>query len=308
MTASDSVQVAPASSPFDLDDENLYQTWRRDKLARVPRGADDLVVELHDARQLSPAEYQAMNRALARANMVFYRLPRHRGLHKADLRALGRQFGLQRLDNNLCADEDSITSLRVVENRGKGEYIPYSNQRLNWHTDGYYNASDQQVRAVILHCVQPAAQGGDNAFLDHELAYIRLRDQDPELVRALMAADAMTIPANVQGGREIRPAHSGPVFSVDAAGRLHMRYSARTRNVVWRSDPATQAAVQALGLLFRDDSPFIVRHRLKSGEGVLSSNVLHSRSAFVDDDASGQVRLLYRARYLDRVADSRDER
>jgi alpha-ketoglutarate-dependent taurine dioxygenase len=123
-----------------------------------------------------------------------------------------------------------------------------------------------------------------------------------------MASDVMTIPANVRNGEEIRPAQTGPVFSVDDAGHLHMRYSARTRNVVWKDDRATQAAVQALVSLFREDSPYIVRHRLKSGEGVLSNNVLHCRTAFEDDAERGQVRLLYRARYFDRIVDTRMRR
>ncbi len=38
----------------------------------------------------------------------------------------------------------------------------------------------------------------------------------------------MTIPANVEGGREIREARTGPVFSVDTKdGTLHMRYTKR---------------------------------------------------------------------------------
>jgi multidrug resistance efflux pump len=37
------------------------------------------------------------------------------------------------------------------------------------------------------------------------------------------------------------------VFAIDAElGFLHMRYTARTRSIVWKSDPTTQAAVKAL--------------------------------------------------------------
>jgi hypothetical protein len=39
---------------------------------------------------------------------------------------------------------------------------------------------------------------------------------------------------------------------------------------------------------------------MKPGMGLVSHNVLHDRSAFVDDPAS--PRLLYRARFLDRAA------
>jgi hypothetical protein len=216
------------ASPFDPADEEAYAAWREQKLAGYPRSLEEVTVEISDGFQLSGRELDAMNGALKRANLAVYRLPHAREGGKAAIRQLGHQFGLEQLDNNLCSDEDSITSLTVVAKRREGEYIPYTSQRLNWHTDGYYNSPDRQIRGVILHCVQPAATGGENAFLDHEIAYMQLRDENPAFVRALMAPDAMTIPPNVLNGREIRPQQTGPVFSIDASGHLHMRYSART--------------------------------------------------------------------------------
>jgi hypothetical protein len=41
------------------------------------------------------------------------------------------------------------------------------------------------VRGLILHCVQSAATGGENQLLDHEIAYILLRDENPDHIRAL---------------------------------------------------------------------------------------------------------------------------
>lgn len=304
-SAPDTAGIPRPPSPFDLDNDAAYRVWRSRKLAAAPAAPGELLVPVADGMCLSEAEQDAVHAALARANLVIYQLPGSRGADKLMIRQLGRQFGLQRLDDNLCADEDSITSLTVVEKRSEGEYIPYTNKRLNWHTDGYYNPPDRQIRGVILHCVQPAAQGGENAFLDHELAYIALRDQDPGLIRALMAPDAMTIPPNIQNGRQLRSEQSGPVFSLDPAGHLHMRYSARVRNVVWKDDSATRDAAEALLGLFRLGSPYILRHRLKSGQGVLTNNVLHCRSGFDDDAQRGQTRLLYRARYYDRVVDPR---
>ena len=146
-------------------------------------------------------------------------------------RRLGARLGLARLHANPLADEDGITSLMAAPGKSARGYIPYSSQRLLWHTDGYYNAPQERIGAFILHCVQPAAEGGDNRLLDHEIAYILLRDADPDFVRALCAPDAMTIPAHVDDGTEIRSAQAGPVFSTDAdTGALHMRYTTRTRS------------------------------------------------------------------------------
>ncbi|MEA3241848.1 MAG: TauD/TfdA family dioxygenase [Pseudomonadota bacterium] len=290
-------------SPFDLDDERAYLAWRERKLAGVPRSIEELCVTIQDGCQLSGQEMDAVHKALQRANFAIYAFKGSAGEDKALIRQLGRQLGLERLDDNLCSDEDGITSLKVVEKRREGEYIPYTSKRLNWHTDGYYNSLDRQIRGVILHCVQPAAAGGESALMDHEITYIQLRDKNPGHIQALMAADAMTIPPNVQSGKQIRPEQGGPVFSVAADGHLHMRYSARARNIVWKDDSSTQAAVEFLLSLFQQDSPYIFRHRLKSGQGILTNNVLHCRSSFEDDTATGQTRLLYRARYFDRIVD-----
>jgi hypothetical protein len=174
---------------------------------------------------------------------------------------------------------------------------------LQWHTDGYYNTPEQQVRAVILHCVRPAAKGGENLLLDVELLYIALRDYEPALIAALQHLEALTIPANRQGGRELRPARSGPVFSSEpvsdpGSGTLHMRYSARQRNIIWRDDPDTRRAVMVITEMLAGDHPGKLRVRLAPGEGLISNNALHNRSGFDGD----RGRLLYRARYYRRVA------
>ncbi len=308
--------ATPRQSPFALDNDALYQRWRAWKLENYPARAEDVVVEVQDARVLTPAEAGRLLDVCRKANMVIYRrrlgaladsaavpdaaLPPPSLESKAIVRLLGERFGLRSLDSNLLADEDSITSLEVVPEKSGRGYIPYSNRRLLWHTDGYYNPPSGRIRAMVLHCVSPAAEGGENALLDPEIAYIRLRDADPAHVRALMAPDAMTIPPNTEEGAE-RPASVGPVFAIDSTGgNLHMRYTARTRSILWKDDSATRAAVRALEQLLADDSPTVFRYRLNAGEGLLCNNVLHNRTAFQDGD--GARRLLYRARYHDRIA------
>lgn len=290
----------PQPSPFAPENEASYRRWRDRKLEGYPLEATVLMVEVGDPRRLEPAEAEEMVRICRKTNMVIYRSRLGRLADKGIPRKLGARFGLNRLDSNLLADEDSITSLEVVPGKSGRGYIPYSNRRLLWHTDGYYNPPSGRIRAMVLHCVRPAVEGGENALLDPEIAYIRLRDADPAHVRALMAPDAMTIPPNTEEGAE-RPASVGPVFAIDSTGgNLHMRYTARTRSIVWKDDAATRAAVRALEQLLADDSPTVFRYRLNAGEGLLCNNVLHNRTAFQDaDDAR---RLLYRARYHDRIA------
>ena len=110
----------------------------------------------------------------------------------------------------------------------------------------------------------------------------------------------MTIPARLGDAGVARAAQSGPVFSVDAdSGALHMRYTARTRSIEGRADACTREAVAFLRELLGHDGPQRLRLRLQAGMGIVGHNVLHERSAFVDDPAA--PRLLYRARSLDRV-------
>jgi alpha-ketoglutarate-dependent taurine dioxygenase len=274
-----------------------YQRWRERKLAAYPRRVEDLAVEVGDPGNLTDAEVGKLREVCARANMAVYSGPRA-GLAGKDLvRRIGARLGLERLQANPFADEDGISSLETTTEKAARGYIPYSNRRLLWHTDGYYNPPAQRIRAFILHCARPAAAGGENRLLDHEIAWLMLRDADPGYVEALSAPDAMTIPANTDEGMP-RPAQSGPVFS-DDGGALHMRYTARTRSIEWRADEKTRAAVQRLNAILESASPYVFTLRLAPGQGLVCNNVLHDRSAFTD--APGAGRLVYRARYLDRL-------
>ena len=297
-----SARPSGGGQPFSLDDADAYRRWRDVKLARYPRRIEDLVVELRDPRAPSAAELAELTRVCRSANMAIYASPLAGVADKDIPRRLGERLGLARLDANMLADDDGISSLNVAEAKSARGYIPYSNKRLLWHTDGYYNPPERRIHAFILHCVQPAAAGGDNRLLDHEIAYILLRDANPEFIRALSAPDAMTIPANTEDGSETRAAQTGPVFSLDGGGNLHMRYTARTRSIEWRPDDSTHAARQFLEQLLAGDSPYVFNHRLAAGQGLVCNNVLHNRSAFEDDAAHGVSRLLYRARYYDRIA------
>jgi alpha-ketoglutarate-dependent taurine dioxygenase len=181
------------------------------------------------------------------------------------------------------------------------QYIPYTNRAINWHTDGYYNTADRQIHALNLHVVQQAASGGENGLMDHEMAYLLLREKNPDYIRALMGPRVMTIPARFdEGGKAARQEEPGPVFSIAPAGDLHMRYTIRVNNVIWSDDPLTREALDALRNLLEGDGPYKYRGRLESGMGLVSNNVLHDRAAFSDD--ATHKRHYYRARYFDRLA------
>jgi len=289
-------------APFDLENEADYTAWREQKLLAYPTSIEALIVEVNNPHQLTNAEFEALHACCRKTNMVIYAGPTGSDPDKTIPKSLGKQFGLTELDYNMGADDDGVTALKVVEGKWRGGYIPYTNRPIHWHTDGYYNLPERQIHGLLLHCVSAAASGGENALLDHEIAYIHLRDKNPEYIRVLMAPDVMTIPPNNENGEQLRPARSGPVFSVLEDGSLHMRYTARTRSIEWSPDPLTRAAIKTLEAFLDSSSPYIYRATLQPGQGLISNNVLHDRSGF-DDDAE-HTRQLYRLRYYQRISDT----
>jgi alpha-ketoglutarate-dependent taurine dioxygenase len=295
-------------NPFIPDSPEDYLRWRDHKLARAITDTSELIVEIKDPRSLTSSEHAALLDRCRRSNMVIYATHTEHAneepVNEETVRQFGLQFGLNSLDANWLAGEQGITRVTVSVDDGQRQaYIPYTDRAIKWHTDGYYNPPDRQVRSMILHCVHSAGQGGENRLLDHEIAYLMLRDEDSDFIRALSAADAMTIPERTDEYGVARAAQTGPVFSLDPAnGALHMRYTARTRSIVWKQDATTLAAVAALEKLLASDLPYIHRTRLEPGMGLLCNNVLHDRAAF--SDTPGSPRLLYRARYHERIAAS----
>jgi hypothetical protein len=286
------------SSPFDLEDRDTYLRWREHRLAHAIVDTGELIVEVADPLHVSQAERDALLTRCQRSNMAIYASKVE--MDEIMLRAFGAQFGLVDLDANWLADKHGISRITVSNpDNQRQTYIPYTDRAIKWHTDGYYNPSERQIRGMLLHCVRNAGTGGENRVMDHEIAYILLRDQNPDFIRALCAPDVMTIPARVDEFDGVREAQTGPVFSEDAQGNLHMRYTARTRSIEWKQDALTLAAVAALETILDADSPHIHQLKMESGMGLLCNNVLHDRSAFTD--APTNPRLLFRARYLNRV-------
>ncbi|HKJ07902.1 MAG TPA: TauD/TfdA family dioxygenase [Gammaproteobacteria bacterium] len=291
---------ARPGGPFDPDDDAAFQRWSEAKLARYPANIDELIVEVKDPQRLTRSEYTAMRDCLRRANMVIYAGPTLDGRDRCVPLSLARRFGLSRLDRNWLCDFDGLSSLTVAADGERMKYVPYTNRRIHWHTDGYYNDPERQIRALLLHCSRPAARGGDNALLDHELAYLLLRRENPDFIRALMDPLALTIPPGTETGGVARPERPGPVFSVHpGSGRLHMRFTARRHNAHWKDSAPIHAARARLGAILEGEQGYVLRGRLEAGMGLVSNNVLHDRSDFEDSD--GQKRLVYRARFHDAI-------
>jgi hypothetical protein len=238
------------NDPFDLSCEKAYIAWRARKLRAYPADIADLRVSIERLDRPAAPELAALRDRVETFNMALVQTDPAR-IDKESLLAFTRSLGLVRTDANLFADASAVSSIAATPRASGndtpstgagsgaaalGDFIPYTNKPLSWHTDGYYNDQDSQVGAWCLFCVRAARDGGENGLIDHEMAYIALRDESPQHIAALCHPQALIIPAHIQDGRIIRPESVGPVFSC-RDGRLHMRYSARGRNVLWRDTP-----------------------------------------------------------------------
>ena len=288
-----------------LKEKHSYEEWRAQKLYKYPNDVQQLIIELNNPIKLMDKELLDIKSSCLKANIAIYRCTENEQNDRNILISIAQQLGLHQLDANVCAEEDRIS---VITDKGKQAtpYIPYTNHPLNWHTDGYYNAHQQRIHSFMMHCVQPAKSGGENMYLDPEIAYILLRDQNPDYITALMQDDVMMIPANTLNAKQIRPAQSGPVFYIDDTSQaLCMRYTARKRSIVWKQDKVVQHALAFLQDVLQD-SPYIFHYSLKAGEGVICNNVLHNRSAFDDYEDENKKRMLFRGRFYNRVASNQN--
>ena len=189
-----------------LDDEAAYRHWREKKLSQYEAAVNELMTPVADLAAPTDAERAAIMERMEKTNMALYTSPagtQDDDVADALLLGLGHAFGLRALEDHRSANRNGVVRIEIVGDGGRAGYIPYTDRPISWHTDGYYNfqGTGRCVQAMILHCGRAAAEGGVNRVLDHEIAWLRLRDRDPDALRLLMHPQAMTIPESVESQR-----------------------------------------------------------------------------------------------------------
>lgn len=279
---------------FDLGSNEDYLKWRDEKLAAYPKNVGELVVELGDMTAMTPVEKAKILETVERANMCVYTAGSAE-LEMSSLLALGKQLGVRHTDKSARhAQSDELTDSGILN-----KAIPFSTRHCNWHTDATYYGSDNTIQALFLLCKRPAVEGGSNKVLDHEVLYIQLRDKDPDALEVLMRKDCFNYRNPATG--EIDLHRGGKVFWTNADGHLCHRFSFRKTDMAWSGDSDVAAAGHVLESLISDESAHAIEGRLESGMGLISNNVLHTRERLVDSDDAAKKRLLFRARFYDRV-------
>ena len=114
-------------NPFDLANDEAYKKWRQIKLAAYPASLDELIVPIADVNAVTDDELRQLKQVIHRYNLVIYDLGAEGFVSKAQIRQFARVLDLDRIDNNICSDEDSITALQVSDAGQKKIYIPYTN-------------------------------------------------------------------------------------------------------------------------------------------------------------------------------------
>lgn len=279
---------------FDLGSNEDYLKWRDEKLAAYPKNVGELVVELGDMTAMTAAEKDKILETVERANMCVYTAGSAE-LEMNSLLALGKQLGVRNTDKSVRhAQSDELTDSGILN-----KAIPFSTRHCNWHTDATYYGSDKTIQALFLLCKRPAVEGGSNKVLDHEVLYIQLRDKDPGALEALMNKDCFNYRNPATG--EIDLHRGGKVFWTNTDGHLCHRFSFRKTDMAWSGDSDVTAARKVLESLISDEPAHVIEGRLESGMGLISNNVLHTRERLVDSDDAAKKRLLFRARFYDRV-------
>ncbi len=284
--------------------DDFYRKWKDARLEAAEAAKTAGFVEIADLSNPSESEKSELIRRCTAANLALYQT--HESSAQRDkLRAFAEAMGLRIAEKHRSAGGDGIVALRESDAPSQKGYIPYSKRKMNWHTDGYYNAPDERISAMVLHTATPADDGGSNQFLDHTIAFIRLMDENPAYAAALMHPEAMTIPENVESDGSVRPVSTGPVFFADAdTGAMQMRYTARTRSISWRDDSLTREAVAFLQETLEKPDPLTISLRFEEGQGVLCNNVLHDRTGFDAERQAFSPRVVYRVRFHNRVKGS----
>jgi len=279
-------------SPFILENETEYKNWRQTKLELYPLNISKFSIPL-DINNFQKKDLDLIKFNMNKYNFALYNFKSE--LTNNELENFCTMLNLNNSISNLFSDSKNISDIRDhkdTNNNQIGEYIPYTNKPLNWHTDGYYYPLNNSVKSFLLHCVNPAHRGGENLLLDHEILYILIRDHNPSYIKILMENNIMGIPRNKNNAESTNI--NGPVFFIDDEYSLNMRFTSRQQNIVWKKSDIIDKIKKFIFNFVESDTKYITKILLKKNQGYIANNILHKREKFFDNK---NKRLLKRIRF-----------
>lgn len=279
-------------SPFILENETEYKNWRQTKLELYPLNINKFSIPL-DINNFQKKDLDLIKFNMNKYNFALYNFKSE--LKNNELENFCTMLNLNNSISNLFSDSKNISDIKDhkdTNNNQIGEYIPYTNKPLNWHTDGYYYPLNNSVKSFLLHCVNPAHRGGENLLLDHEILYILIRDHNPSYIKILMENNIMGIPRNKNNTESTNI--NGPVFFIDDEYSLNMRFTSRQQNIVWKKSDIIDKIKKFIFNFVESDTKYITKILLKKNQGYIANNILHKREKFFDNK---NKRLLKRIRF-----------
>ena len=282
-----------------LAHHDTYQHWRDAKLEHAATDIEQTLVEIQDPRSLSTTEKAQIKQLCDQNNFALFQIKAQSDYSDA-VNQINAQFGLFEFDQHLYVGDQGLAHITPNEQQTQGEFIPYTTRAINWHSDGYYNDLAHRIRAFSLFCANPAKEGGENQWIDPQMLYILLKEDNADVAQALTHPQAMTIPEHRFDGVVRRARSIGPIFFVDEkTSELYMRYTQRKKHIEFCDSTEVQEAVQILDQLLAQETDYHFRHTMCTGQGILCNNVPHTRSGFVNNPDS--PRLMLRGRFFERI-------
>jgi alpha-ketoglutarate-dependent taurine dioxygenase len=276
-----------------------YQFWRDEKLANATTNIENCLIEINNPKQLTQAEKNQITKLCSFNNFALFNIPEQQN-YSSSIVDFNQQFGLNTFDNHLYAKDMGMAHITQSDEKDQAEFIPYTNQTIGWHTDGYYNTKENRIRAFSLFCINQAQSGGENQWLDHQMAYLLLREENPDVAKALTHPQAMSIPQHIVDGKVRRKTSVGPIFFVDdKTQQLYMRYTQRKKNIEFHNSQEIKQAVAILDKCLANNTPYHFTHTMNANQGLICNNILHKRSAFIDN--KDKPRLMLRGRYFNNI-------
>jgi alpha-ketoglutarate-dependent taurine dioxygenase len=282
-----------------LSQLDVYRYWRDEKLENALTSIEQCLVPIADPYKLTGNENEKISELCLLSNFALIQLANQNNYTNSVL-SLNRQLGLTDYDKHLYAQGNGLSEITQSNNTDQAEFIPYTNKNIGWHTDGYYNPIQQTVRSMTLFCINKAKSGGENTWIDHQMAYILLREDNPDIVNALLHPEAMTIPQHEVNGNVRRPKSTGPIFFIDKKSeQLSMRYTQRKKNVQIFNSAEIRQAIEGLDGLLSSNTQYHFKLLFEPGQGIICNNIIHKREKFIDNPTS--PRLLLRGRYYNHI-------
>ena len=276
-----------------LNTKEDYKRWKDKKLESFTRNIDHLTVNITNPNSVSKPEKNKVISLLRSNNLAFFNVDNISYKDKSSIKRFAFQIGLGDYELDSRSDDDGLTEIKEHKHNDKiSEYIPYTAKELNWHTDGYYNTKDNSILSWLLFCNTQSEKGGVNKYLDHEISYILFNDISNK-IKDLMLENTCCIPENlITRRKEVL----NPVYMFDNE-KLHMKFSMRKKNIIWND--ASLNAINILKSIIEDSSEYHITKKFAEGEGIITNNVIHKRTAFTNSE--NKNRLLYRLRSKRRV-------